>query len=43
MTARAKKIYMILKSKRDENPAEREMILKTAEEILTLKQCWCSA
>ncbi len=38
MTARAKKIYIILKSKRDENPAEREMILKTAEEILTLKQ-----
>lgn len=38
MTARAKKIYMILKDKRDENQGERAMILKAAEEILTLKQ-----
>lgn len=38
MTARAKKIYIILKSRSDENQEERAMILKTAEEILTLKQ-----
>lgn len=38
MTGRAKKIYFILKSRSTEQQEERAMILKTAEEILTLKQ-----
>ena len=38
MTGRAKRIYFLLKNKSKENETERAMILKTAEEILTLKQ-----
>ena len=38
MTGRAKRIYFLLKNKSKENETERAMILKTAEEIVTLKQ-----
>ena len=38
MTGRAKRIYFVLRNRDKASQEERAMILKTAEEILTMKQ-----